>query len=450
MTSPSALPVLSLLLWIPAWGALLALCLGARARRAVALASAAIAVLVSGFVWLGSSASPPLRELRPWVPSLGISYELATDELGGALALSVALVALVALTASDPAEGDGRSAFLLLVGESALLGVVMARDVFLLLAFLGASILSFTFLASRTRALRFFLFQSAGLLLATGFSLTWYQLALVQSGFPTGEILRFAGLVTYPDFECRTFLLGAAAACFAAPLFPFGSWLQDTVDSFTPSGRALFFGGFSVVSAVILLRLVLPSVPVGRSECSGLPVYLAALSTIYAAVVPARGEPARSFVPILVGAQGIVMLGLLSSDTAALGAGRLSLIAVALGLSAFALWSDGESHGDLRLPKWVAALLILFVVWLPSGGGAPSVWVILRSYWERFPLATALAAVGSAGMALRLVRTHPLMARRRGNLLRVLPLLAWWLVAAASLPGPGAPTPAEELSEAEE
>jgi NADH-quinone oxidoreductase subunit M len=460
MTSLSAVPVLTILVWTPAIGAVLSLCLAPRARRVVSLAAASLALALGTWVWLGSGGgSPPgLRELHPWIPSLGISYELALDALGAALGVSIALVALLALLGEDPAEDGRRSVPLVLLAETALLGLVLARDVFLFLSFLGLGIFAGTGLITRSRAPRFFFFHSAGLGLATGFSLAWYHLAFVQSGFPTGEIARFAGLVTYPDFECRTFLLGAAAACCVAPLFPFGSWLQDSAEALPSSGRALFFGGFSLVAALILLRLVLPSVPTGKNECSGWVVVLAALSMIYAALVPYRGEPRRSFVPLLAGAQGLVVLGLLSGDPRAFGAGQLSVLSVGIAFSALAISSDGGENSEVvptPLSKALAAILVAFVLWLPESSGLPSVLVILRSHWDRFPVATVLATLGAIGMAVRLVLAYPVLARAgaaqpRLKLLRVVPLLVWFFVASSSLAVPEAASPVEALSETEE
>ncbi|HEY7700096.1 MAG TPA: hypothetical protein VIE88_16845, partial [Vicinamibacteria bacterium] len=163
MTWPPALPVLTLLVWTPAVGALISAFPGedrASLRRSLSLSFAAFALALASFLALAFERGKSVRELARWVPSLGLSYDLVLDPFGSVLAVWIALLALMVLGA-DGFRGLGRRAtFLTLLAETALLGVTIAGDAVLLLGFYGVGLLSLTLLLGQVEEMKkFFFFQ---------------------------------------------------------------------------------------------------------------------------------------------------------------------------------------------------------------------------------------------------------------------------------------------------
>jgi NADH-quinone oxidoreductase subunit M len=466
MTFPSALPILSLLVWTPALGALFAAIPAQERVAGRRFLAVVFALLTLGLGILVSAAygSTEIRELYPWIVPLGSSYELSVDGPGSLFVVWIPIASLVALLSGAPL--DRRAATLVLLGESALLGLATARDVVLFLSFFGAALTALALLHPPTRAMKsFFFFQSLGLASTCALSLVWLHLAFVQTGFPTAEIGRFPDLVTYPDFELRMFLLGAVGASLLAPLVPFASWLQDSIEALPTPGRVLLLGGWSLTPALVLDRLVVSELPLGRADGAVVVVWLGALATLHAGLFPYRGENRRSWVPLLVGFQGLAIVGLVSEGADAVAAGRLLVLQLGLGLTALALWShDGDGGGDrvgaptprARVP---ALLLIALVLSFPAADGLPPALVVLREQWDRFPAATVLASAGALAMAVRLAKKLPSLERAAGsrrNLLLVLPVLAWSLLLVASprasarlLPAGADTTTATEIEEEE-
>ncbi len=402
MSWPPAFPILSLLVWAPAAGALLSALpreelTGLRRRISLGFAAATLVLAVALTFHVGPGEH--LRELRRWIPTLGFSYDLSLDAYRVLLTFWIALLGLLALVS---APSGRRATLLVLLAETALLGLATAGDGALFLAFYGALILALAILLERGEAMRtFFFFQSAGLALAFCYVAIVYHLTWVQTGFPSAEIARFSSLVTFPDFERRMFLLGASVFAFAAPLFPFTSWVASAGFSLSNPGRLMLFGGFPLASASFFVRAVVPSYTGGE----GALVALAVLSLLYAGLASRR-----SWAALLVGCQGLVALALLSGV-----AGRAGVLPMALALSALALWTSEPDDAPGAIPGGLALLMFL-----------PTAWLVLRERWSAAPLTTAFAGLGFVLMMFHLARSLPPLSRRRAVLL--LPVVGLWAI----------------------
>ncbi len=425
MTWPPSLPILTLLVWTPAAGALVSAYPGeARAslRRSLALGFAGIPLALASFLVFTLSPGANPRELRRWIPALGLSYDLFLDGFGSILVLWIALLAVLALVSVDSRGLGRRATSLILLAETALLGLATAGDGVLFLVFYGAGLLIFTFLLGRGEEMKkFFFFQSAGAALATVHVAVSYHLSWIQTGFPSAEIARFASLVSFPDFQNRMLLLGAFVVAFAAPLFPLTSWVSSSASALATPGRILLLGGWSLAGSLFFVRAVLPSST--RSAGALGVMVLAALSVLYAGLASRR-----AWTPLLAGFQGLVVLGLLSPTAQGMAAGRAGMLQMALALSAITLWKrDSEDARGAAFTSGIAALLFL----LPF-------WVVLRERWDSTPALAALAGLGLILMAFRLVRTLPPLSPRRSLLLW--PLLGFWILLLA---GPSRFAPAD-------
>jgi len=413
MSWPPAFPILSVLVWSPAAGALLSVFPGeerAGLRRMLSLGFAVVSLALASALALTFEPGASPRELRRWIPALGLSYDLFIDGFGSVLVLWVALLALLALVSVGSRELGRRATCLILLSETALLGLVTAGDGALFLAFYGAGLLVLTLLLGRVEEMKkFFFFQSAGATLAVVYVAISYHLTRVQTGFPSAEMARFSLLVTFPDSQDRMFLLGAAVVAFAAPLFPLTSWVSSATSVLTTPGRLLLLGGWSLAGTLFFVRAVLPSYT--GNESASFVMALAAVSLVYAGLA-AR----RSWEPLLVGFQGIVVLGLLSPTAEGAAAGREGMLQLALASSTLALWR--ASSEDARGPAFGSVIAVAMFL--------PASWLVLREQWSTAPALTALAGLGLVLSIFRLVRVLPPLSRRRSVLL--LPLVGFWVL----------------------
>ncbi|HXV64926.1 MAG TPA: hypothetical protein VEK15_29785 [Vicinamibacteria bacterium] len=311
--------MLSLLVWVPAAGSVLSLLSGERVGRGIRFAAAAapIAIAVLG----------PARVTHPWIPSIGASYELAMDGLSGLLSVLISLLALLAL-ALEPL--DRKTATLVLWIQSALLGLLCARDALLLLVFLGIAMTCLMVREGRG----FFSIQWVGFALLSGFLVLCYQLAEAQTGFPTSSIDRFESLVAFPSFAGRAFLLGAAGPV----IMMFGSFTKES---------SLSLAGYWVVPTYLLLRLVSCVFPVGASEYAPLMFALGLLGIASAGLSPRTR--------MVHGYHGLVLLGMFSLRSSGVDAAQIEMIHLVLALATLALCWPART----RLEAFLGGVVIL-------------------------------------------------------------------------------------------
>src|SRR5438034_2078611 len=145
-------PILTLIVFLPALGALLSYVAGsARAARWIALSFSLLvlalaSVLLAGFLWPDAIALPKMVtpgahtyyavEKSPWVPTLNVNYFLGADELSVVLVFLNALLTPLALAISWDEHSRVPEFFaLFLFMETTISGVFLSLDLFQFLVF---------------------------------------------------------------------------------------------------------------------------------------------------------------------------------------------------------------------------------------------------------------------------------------------------------------------------
>ncbi|MEN8179272.1 MAG: proton-conducting transporter membrane subunit [Pseudomonadota bacterium] len=135
--------------------AILALLPGQNVRliRAVALLGSALAMLLSWHLLIPFDTANPalqLMEVVPWNTRLGTSYAVGIDGISLAMVLLATLLSLVSLLASASIKRQVKGYYMLvLLLESAMLGVFMAQDWSLFYVFWELTLIPLFFLIDR-------------------------------------------------------------------------------------------------------------------------------------------------------------------------------------------------------------------------------------------------------------------------------------------------------------
>src|SRR5579862_1343652 len=168
--------ILSVLLLLPALGALLLLLVPARevtTQKAIALGVAVVEFGLSLLLLPGFAYVPGFQfvEQYPWVPSYGISYHLGVDGVSLWLVILTTLLTPLSLLGSWESITSRVRGFLslMLLLESGMLGVFFAVDLFLFYVFWEAMLIPMYFLIGIWgherriyAAIKFFLYTFAG------------------------------------------------------------------------------------------------------------------------------------------------------------------------------------------------------------------------------------------------------------------------------------------------
>lgn len=276
----TALPLLSLLVFLP-WGGAVLLALLRRASptasRGVALGFSLSTLALSALLLAGfdpARTAPQFAERHAWIAGLNVHYHLGVDGLSLVLVLLTGLLAPAALLASWRQGHSVRlfgALFLLLQG--AALGVFLALDFFhwflfwelsLVPAFFliklwggpGATRAAYQFVIYTIGGSAFLLVGFAALFAVTG-TFDFLQLARLGADGALAQKLGGAG-----GWGARAVFLGVLLGlAVKVPLWPFHTWLPPAYAE-APTGVSMFLTGvMSKMGVYGFLRLLWPIFP---------------------------------------------------------------------------------------------------------------------------------------------------------------------------------------------
>ncbi|HUQ17097.1 MAG TPA: NADH-quinone oxidoreductase subunit M [Candidatus Saccharimonadales bacterium] len=447
--------------------------------RAIAVLSGVLGIALSLALAAGAAPAGGLRgeEQIAWAPALGISYHVGADGFGVALLALGSLLFSVGAVSSGSARGRGYFALWCAL-QAAVSGVFVAQDLLLFFVFWEAMLLPLALLLwqwggedRRSATLRFVLYTMAGS-------------ALLLAGILALGI----GAATFDIVTLRAHRLGAAtqtglAVLFLAafvvklPLFPFHAWLARAYVA-APLPVALVLSGIVAKTAAYgIIRLCLGLFPLGMETLAPGLVALAAIGTLYAALLATRQDDTRRLIAYSsLSHLNLIGLGIFAGSAA--GAQGALVASVSHGLIVAVLfllagmlatrtggWDLGRSGGLAGSAPVLAACFTLAVVatiGVPGTSGFAGEFLVLAATYARYPAAAALAtlvvivaAVYGLGLLRRAFTGVPggavpdLGPRERAL---VLPLLALILVLGIAprvvsdlVPGGNAPVHAADL-----
>lgn len=391
----------------PAW-----VCLGA---LAIDLA------LVVG-LWLGAGVNARgawLAETEmPWIPQLGIRFNLAMD------GLSLVLVALTfflgaCAVVSSWTEVKDRVGFFhlnLMLTLAGITGAFLAMDLFLFYFFWELMLIPMFLLIAlwghenrRYASIKFFIFTQAGSLLMLVAILTLFFI----HGRATGEYtFSYGALLGTPmGYTAELLLMLAFFAAFAVklPAFPVHTWLPDAHTEAPTAGSVILAGLLLKTGGYGLIRFVIPLFPEASLNFAPIAFVLAVIGIIYGAVLAfGQTDLKRLIAYTSVSHMGFVLLGVYAWNELALQGALLQMVCHgvstgALFMIAGALQERLHSR-DMAVmggfwtsaPKMGAVMLVfaLASLGLPGLGNFVGEFLVLIGVFSVSPEAAIFAASG--------------------------------------------------------
>jgi NADH-quinone oxidoreductase subunit M len=339
------MPILSLTLWIPTLGAILLALLpkdNATLHRQVALGISVVAFFVSLLLPLGfqeplaGGGSMQFVEAFEWVPAWGIGYVVGIDGISlWLIVLTTFLTPLAMLSAWTSITTHVRAfQVLMLLLETAMLGVFMAQDLFLFYVFWEFSLIPMAFIigiwGGEQRvyaAVKFFLYTFAGSVLmllaiiALALMADTFNLQSISNGLQNGTIAL--------ETEMARWLFGAFFLAFAikVPLWPFHTWLPDAhVQAPTP-GSVILAGVLLKMGTYGLIRFNLLLFPEASRWAAPAIAILAIIGILYgAAVAFAQSDMKKLVAYSSVSHMGFIVLGIFALNIEGISGATLQMI----------------------------------------------------------------------------------------------------------------------------
>jgi NADH-quinone oxidoreductase subunit M len=323
-----AVPLLSLLLLtLPVGAALIWLVPQRRWARWIALAATLADLAVSLLVLACFDARDPgfqLVERRPWMPTLNVHYAVGVDGISVLfLPLAALLFIGVILGSWTQVRTMQRLYFtLLLLLESATLGIFLSLDTMLFFLFWELSLVPLFFLVSlwgvganrRYAATKYSLLMLVGgvPLLFAFLVLAFNHAALSGLGIPGGLSFDYQTLLGTPlpdHLELLVFVLLVLGFGVKTPLFPLHTWLP-LVAAEGPVGVAALMTGLKL-GAYGLIRFLVPLAPGAASKLQWLLIGLGVIGLLYGALAALAQTNLRRMLAFgSLSHAGLVVLGI--------------------------------------------------------------------------------------------------------------------------------------------
>ncbi len=340
MASLTSLPILSLIVFLPLLGSLLLMLLrGEKALKIVALVVSLATFLISLVLYVGWKQGDPgmqFFETVPWVPQLGLSYTVGVDGLSLFLVLLTTFMMPLVLLFSWNSVHDQLKTYLvlMLLLETAMLGVFMALDLVLFFVFFEASLIPMYFLIGRWggprrvyAALKFFLYTATGSAFLLAAIIALGYLYKQQTGVWSFNLQDLYTLGLPANVQTLLFFGFALAFAIKVPLFPFHTWLPDAhVEAPT--------GGSVILAAILLkmgtygfLRFSLPLFPEPTLRFAPLFMILALIGILYGALVALAQKDVKKLVAYSsVAHLGFVVLGIFALQAQSVSGAVLQMV----------------------------------------------------------------------------------------------------------------------------
>jgi NADH-quinone oxidoreductase subunit M len=445
----NALPILTLLTFLPIFGALVVVGLNSGQKRLArwlalgfSLATLALA-LVLWYQFDPASGDLQFQERHPWIPTLGVEYRVGVDGLGLLMVMLSVIVVPMAMLASWSIEERVPLYFaLVLFLQAGLFGTFTALNFFHWFIFWELSLIPAFFLIRlwggpmrTTAATQFFLYTMAGsvalllsflaIFLSTG-KFDFTELAeMGRTGTLTSALSAELGWRALNSRPLSLIIFTGAFLGFAVkvPLFPFHTWLPPAYAEAPTGTTMLLTGVMSKMGVYGFLRILLPLFPEQMHWILTPLLWLAVISIVFSASAAfTQRDLKRVLAYSSINHLGYCLLGIFAlAKFTGIGAASATAKSAALngvflqmfnhGLTAATLfWFEGlleqrsgglrglDDFGGLRKPMPVFCGLMGIALFsslgLPGLNGFISEFLIFRGAFPIITWATALSALG--------------------------------------------------------
>ena len=331
----SAIPfLLSIITYLPLLGvAIVALVKTDSAKKQTALIVSLATLAASLLLWTGwqdGDGGMQFLEEMPWFPEFGMNYLMGVDGISLFLVLLTTLLMPIAIYFSNQHvhEQIGLYLILMLVLETAMIGVFLALDLVLFFVFFEFSLIPMYFLIGKWggsnrvyAALKFFVYTFAG----SALMLVAILVVYVHTG--TFNLLEMDSAQISPAIQTWAFLAFALAFAIKVPLFPFHTWLPDAHVQAPTAGSILLAGVLLKMGTYGYLRFAIPLFPEAAARFGPWIAALAVIGILYGALVALVQKDVKSLVAYSsVAHLGYVMLGIVAFNPQGVSGAVLQMV----------------------------------------------------------------------------------------------------------------------------
>ncbi|MCX7930229.1 MAG: NADH-quinone oxidoreductase subunit M [Chlorobi bacterium] len=311
------------------------------AHRTVALMTAVVTFVLSlPLYWLVDHSRSDFQLVinSMWIPSLDAGFRIGLDGMSLLLVLLTTFTMPIAIGASVGiiTKREKEYYVMMLLLETAMIGVFMALDMFLFYVFWELILIPMYFIigiwGGQDRiyaAVKFFLYTIVGslLMLVAIIWLGWY--AQTVTGHFTTDFLKLRQIAPNIPLDVQRWLFAAFALSFAikVPIFPLHTWLPDAHVQAPTAGSVILAGVLLKMGTYGLIRFNLDFFPQSSLEFAPLLAVLAVIGIVYGALVAMVQPDMKKLVAYSsVSHLGFVVLGIASMTSEGIQGAILQMV----------------------------------------------------------------------------------------------------------------------------
>jgi len=330
-------PILTMLVLVPAIGAVLVALVPARQADLVKVVAMAAGVFTAALaLWVlfefEKEAGFQFVTQHTWIEQWGISWHLGIDGISLFLVVLTALLFPIVIAGIDPHHDEKRFLVWMLLLEAGVLGSFVSLDLFLFFVFFEIVLAPMYFLIAGWgyeqriyAATKFFLFTMAGSAFMLVGIIATAVIAKADDGAVTFDLVKIA---ENADFAASTgrWLFFAFAIGFAVkiPLFPVHTWLPDAHTQAPTAGSVILAGVLLKMGTYGLLRFGVYLFPEAAVWSRPLFLTLATIGIIWGAIAATMQKDLKRIVAYSsVAHLGFIVLGIFALTGTAISGGVL-------------------------------------------------------------------------------------------------------------------------------
>ncbi|MBI5561608.1 MAG: NADH-quinone oxidoreductase subunit M [Deltaproteobacteria bacterium] len=421
----ASFPILSILVFFPAAGALLIIFFAKKEQfdlirwSALGFALAEFALsLYLPFTFDSSNPGMQWVERGAWIERFGMNYILGVDGISLLLVLLTTLVTIICVLASWRDVKDKLKWFmaLLLFTETCSLGVFMAMDLFLFYIFWEAVLIPMVFIIGiwggarkLYSAVKFFVFTFVGSLFMLLGVLVLYFYHGHATGVYTFDVAVLFQNPVAPAVQFWIFMAFFLGFAVKVPMFPVHTWLPDAHTEAPTAGSIILAAVLLKLGSYGFLRFSLPLLPNASVQFAPLMMGISIFAIIYGALVTIAQKDMKKVVAYSsVSHMGFVMLGMFALNIEGIRGGLMQMINHGISTGALFLLvgmiyerTHTRTIGDYTgLFKVMPVFGVFFLITVLSSMGLPSTngfigeLFILIGAFKAYPLYAVIAVVG--------------------------------------------------------
>jgi NADH-quinone oxidoreductase subunit M len=366
-------------------------------------------------------------EKYSWIPAFGISYQVGVDGIALALiAMSAVLVPVVIIAAWNDVDSGRRPVkvyfALLLVLETAMVGVFGSLDLFLFYVFFEAMLIPVYFLIGmfggsqrQYAAVKFLLYSLFGGLLMLAALIGLYVVSSHGGHAGTFDFRTLTDLTISTGTQKALFLGFFAAFAIKAPMWPVHTWLPDAAAESTPGTAVLLVGVLDKVGTFGMIRYCLQLFPDASKSFAPYIAVLSVIAVIYGALLAiGQTDMMRLIAYTSVSHFGFITLGIFALTSQGQSGSTLYMVnhgfstAGLFLLAGFMIQRRGSrqiaDYGGIQrvAPLLAGSFLVvgLSALALPGLSSFVSEFLVLVGTYTRYPVAGVVATLGIVLAAL--------------------------------------------------